>query len=61
MPAPNNDRLFYLCPRCEAAGVYWSGMKDLQGRKLFVCEKDERHITTLERQREAARKRRLLD
>ena len=58
---PNNDRLFYLCPRCEAGGVNWCGMKDLQGRKLYVCEKDERHITTLERLREASRKRRLLD
>ena len=61
LPYPNNDRLFYLCPRCESAGVNWCGMKDLQGRKLFVCEKDERHITTLERLKKASGKRRLLD
>ena len=58
---PKNDRLFYLCPGCAAGDVNWCGMKDLQGRKLYVCEKDERHTTTLEHLREASRKRRLLD
>jgi hypothetical protein len=61
MPNPNNDRLFFRCPRCEAADVSWQGMKDLQQRKLFICEKDERHITTLEILRGASRRRRLLD
>jgi hypothetical protein len=58
---PKNDRSFYLCPECAAGGVNWCGKNDLQSRKLFVCEKDELHITTLERLREASRKRRLLD
>jgi len=58
---PKNDQSFYLCPGCAAGGVNWCGKKDLEGRKLFVCEKDERHITTLECLREASRKRRLLD
>jgi hypothetical protein len=61
MRVPNNDRRFYLCPRCEAAYVSWRGMKDLQGRKLFVCEKDERHITTWKHLMRASGKRRLLD
>jgi hypothetical protein len=58
---PKNDRSFYLCPGCAAGDVNWCGKNDLQGRKLFVCEKDELHITTLECLREASRKRRLLD
>jgi hypothetical protein len=53
---PKNDRLFYLCPGCAAGGVTWCGKNDLQGRKLFVCEKDELHITTLERLRGSFRK-----
>jgi hypothetical protein len=61
MPDTNNDRLFYLCPQCGAGNVSWRGMKDLQDRKLYVCEKDERHITTLERKERASAKRGLLD
>lgn len=61
MPNPNNDRLFYSCPWCKNAGVNWYGKKDLQDRKLYVCEKDERHITTWEALRRASGKRRLLD
>jgi hypothetical protein len=61
MSNPNNDRLFYLCPRCEAGYVSWEGKKDLQKRKLFVCDKDERHISTLESLRRASRRRRMLD
>jgi hypothetical protein len=58
---PKNDPSFYMCPGCAAGGVNWCGKTDLQGRELYVCEKDERHITTLEVLREASRKRRLLD
>ncbi len=61
MTNPNNERQFYLCPRWEAGYVSWQGMKDLQQRKLYICEKDERHITTLESLRRASRRRRLLD
>jgi hypothetical protein len=57
----HNDRLFYLCPRCETGYVSWEGMKDRQQRKLFICDKDERHISTLESLKRASRKRRLLD
>ncbi len=61
MRYPDNDRLFYRCLRCEAASVSWRGMKDLQGRKLCVCAKDEHHITTWESLMRASGKRRLLD
>jgi hypothetical protein len=61
MSNPNNDRLFYSCPRCAGAGVNWYGKKDLQGHKLYVCEKDERHITTWDALRRASAKRRLQD
>jgi len=61
MRYPNNDRLYYLCPRCESARVSWRGMKDLQGRKLYICAKDESHVTTLEELKRASGQRRLRD
>jgi hypothetical protein len=61
MSDPNNDPSFYLCPKCGAGNVAWLGKKDLQDRKLYVCEKDERHITTRENLERASAKRGLLD
>jgi hypothetical protein len=60
MRYPNNDPSFYLCPRCGSA-VSWQGNKDSQDRKLYVCEKDESHITTQQSLERASGKRRLLD